>query len=122
MIKVYQAAEFANNEKPYKLVATIDTESFQYAYRKTQNIDEAWSDEGYRSTSEGDVLVHDDVTYFLVPMGNGRNGNKSYENWGDTEVIDNFDSNGFLYNGNHKIYSKDGSLMATFENPVTEKV
>ena len=28
MIKIYHATEFANNEKPYKHVATIDTESF----------------------------------------------------------------------------------------------
>ena len=107
MIKIYHAREFANNEKPYQHVATIDTESFQYAYRKTQNIDEAWSDEGYRSTSEGDVLVHDDVTYFLVPMGNGRDGNKSYENWGDTEVINNFDINGFIYQGEQRVHGQE---------------
>ena len=117
MIKVYQATEFANNEKPYKHVANVDTDSINEAFASTQNGEESWSEHGHRSTSEGDVLVHDNIAYFLVPMGNGPRGNKSYENWGDTEVIDNFDINGFIYNGNHKIYFKDGSLMATFENP-----
>ena len=61
MITVYHATEFGNNEKPYKKVALIDTFSFQHAYRKTQNIDEAWSEDNLRSTSEGDVLVLDSI-------------------------------------------------------------
>ena len=104
MITVYHATEFGNNEKPYKKVAEIDTVSFQHAFRKTQNIEEAWSKDNLRSTSEGDVLILDEglkteVCYFLVPMGNGRKGNKFYEAWGETEEIDNFNANGFIYQG-----------------------
>ena len=47
-------------------------------------------------------------------MGNGRDGNKMYSNWGDTEVINNFNANGFMYNGDHKIFAKDGGLLGTF--------
>tara|TARA_Y100000592_G_C5266088_1_gene219604 strand:+ start:218 stop:553 length:336 start_codon:yes stop_codon:yes gene_type:complete len=104
MITVYHATEFGNNEKPYKKVALIDTFSFQHAYRKTQNIDEAWSEDNLRSTSEGDVLVLDEgldteITYFLVPMGNGRRGDKMYDNWGETEEINYFNPDGFIYQG-----------------------
>ena len=59
---------------------------------------------------------------FLVPMGNGPRGNKFYENRGNTEEIDNFNVDGFMYKGNHKIYSKDGSLMAIVEKPSTQEV
>jgi hypothetical protein len=136
MITVYHTTEFMNNEKPYTKVASINTVSFQHAYRLTNNVDEAWVDnqdvklecelpEGHnslRSTSSGDVMIldegsDDELVFFLVPMGNGPRGNKSYENSGDTEEIDNFDINGFMYNGNHKIYAKDGSLMAIFTKP-----
>ena len=112
MIEVYQAEEFGNNEKPYCKVAEFDHDSLQEAYGNTQNIDETWSETGYRSTSSGDVIVVNGEANFLVPMGNGRNGNKMYSNWGDTEVINNFDANGFIYNGDHKIL--DEGLLATF--------
>ena len=141
MITIYHATEFMNNEKPYKKVASVKTVSLQQAFRLTNNIDESWVDnldvklecelpkgkDGFRSTSSGDVMIIDEGTenelvYFLVPMGNGPRGNKLYENRGETEVIDNFDINGFMYNGNHKIYFKDGSLMATFTRPSTQEV
>lgn len=109
MIKVYQATKDFNNEEPYRHVATIDTNSIEYAYTKTQNIDSSWSEEGYRSTSSGDVFVQDDVAYFLVPMGNGARGAKSYENWGETEVINNFNINGFIYEGNTDLYKLKGA-------------
>ena len=104
MITVYHATEFGNNEKPYKKVAVIDTLSFQHAFNKTQNIDEPWSEDNLRSTSEGDVLVLDEgqdteIAFFLVPMGNGRRGDKMYDRWGDTEEIDYFNADGFIYQG-----------------------
>lgn len=108
MIKVYQTTKDFNNEEPYRHVATIHTESFQYAFSKTQNIDSSWSEEGYRSTSSGDVLVHDDIAYFLVPLGNGARGNKSYANYGNTEVINNFNINGFTYEGQTQVYKLEG--------------
>lgn len=103
-ITVYHATEFGNNEKPYKKVAVVQTVSFTHAFHSTQNIDEPWSEYGHRSTSEGDVLVLDEgleseLTFFLVPMGNGRRGDKMYEAWGETEEIDNFNPNGFIYEG-----------------------
>ncbi len=141
MITIYHAREFMNNEMPYLKVASVNTVSLQHAYRLSNNIDEAWIDNsdvklecklgagvtGLRSTSSGDVMIIDEGTenelvYFLVPMGNGPRGNKLYENRGETEVIDNFDINGFMYNGNHKIYSKDGKLMATFKKPSNQEV
>jgi hypothetical protein len=106
MIKIYHATEFGNNEKPYKHVADVDTDSIGKAFGATQNGDESWSEHGHRSTSSGDVLVQDGVAYFLVPMGNGRDGEKFYTNWGDTEVINNFDANGFVYQGKFKVYGK----------------
>jgi len=119
MIEVYQAEEFGNNEKPYCKVAEFDHDSLQEAYRDTQNIDESWCDKligfskAYRSTSSGDVIVVNGEAHFLVPMGNGRDGNKMYQNWGETEVINNFDASGFIYNGDYKIYGQDGKIMAT---------
>ena len=128
MIEVYQAEEFGNNEKPYCKVAEFDHDSLQEAYRDTQNCNELWCDtdigkssiirnhnhEAYRSTSSGDVIIVNGKAHFLVSMGNGRNGNKTYKNYGKTEVINNFDANGFIYNGDHKIFAKDGGLLATF--------
>ena len=103
MIEIYHATEFGNNEQPYEHVANIDTNSVQEAFAATQNIDDSWcSWDNKRSTSSGDVLVCDGVAHFLVPMGNGPRGNKVYENWCDTEVINNFDVNGFIYNGEFK--------------------
>ena len=152
MITIYHAKEFMNNEMPYLKVATVKTVSLQHAFRLTNNCDECWVDNikkdeafvfgtgdvkleyklgegvtGLRSTSSGDVMIIDEGTenelvYFLVPMGNGPRGNKLYENSGETEVIDNFDINGFMYNGNHKIYSKDGGLMAIFKKPSNQEV
>tara|TARA_R110000787_G_scaffold281108_1_gene392230 strand:+ start:379 stop:807 length:429 start_codon:yes stop_codon:yes gene_type:complete len=141
MITIYHATEFMNNEKPYKKVASVETVSLQQAFRLTNNIDESWVDNsdvklecelpegknGLRSTSSGDVMIIDEGTdnesvLFLVPMGNGPRGNKFYENRGNTEEIDNFNVDGFMYKGNHKIYSKDGSLMAIVEKPSTQEV
>ena len=99
MFDIYHSTK-GNNELPYERVACIHTDSLSEAFGSTQNIDESWHPEGKRSTSSGDVL-HDlinDKFYFLVPMGNGRHGEKIYETWGDTVVIDNFDLNGFIYN------------------------
>ena len=106
MIKIYHAKELGNNEKPYECVAQVDTDSIQEAYHSTQNIDDNWCTwDNKRSTSSGDVLIKDDDTaYFLVPMGNGRHGDKLYENWGQTEVIDNFNVNGFEYQGEIKTF------------------
>lgn len=108
MIKVYQATEFGNNEKPYVKVAEFNHDSIQQAYSDTNSIDECWCErlgmnEAYRSTSSGDVLVENGVVHFLVPMGNGRDGDKMYSNWGETEVINNFNVNGFTYDGDHKV-------------------
>tara|TARA_R110000824_G_scaffold74695_4_gene189794 strand:+ start:47 stop:481 length:435 start_codon:yes stop_codon:yes gene_type:complete len=122
MIEVYQAEEFGNNEKPYCKVAEFDHDSLQEAYQDTQNLDELWCNKligfsksyAYRSTSSGDVIVVNGKAHFLVPMGNGRYGNKMYQNWGETEVINNFDASGFIYNGDHKIFAKDGGLLGTF--------
>tara|TARA_R110001592_G_scaffold153992_3_gene382861 strand:+ start:1764 stop:2192 length:429 start_codon:yes stop_codon:yes gene_type:complete len=141
MITIYFAREFMNNEMPYLKVASVNTVSLQHAYELTNNINKSWlSNEDItlecklskgvtelRSTSSGDVMIIDEGTenelvYFLVPMGNGPRGNKLYENSGETEVIDNFDINGFMYNGNHKIYSKDGGLMAIFKKPSNQEV
>ena len=124
MIKVYQASEFGNNEKPYKLVAQFwNHNSLQEAYRDTQNIVESWSEDGHRSTSSGDVIVtncmvegKNPTAYFLVPMGNGRSGNKMYENWGETEVITNFDIDGFEYQGKVKRFMENnGTVTASSE-------
>lgn len=141
MITIYHAKEFMNNEMPYLKVASVKTGLLQHAYELTNNINKSWisnedvklecklpkGKDGLRSTSSGDVMIIDEgteneVAYFLVPMGNGPRGNKLYENSGETEVIDNFDNNGFMYNGNHKIYSKDGGLMAIFKKPSNQEV
>ena len=108
MIKIYHAKELGNNEKPYECVAQVNTDSIQEAYHSTQNIDDNWCTwDNKRSTSSGDVLVkNDDTAYFLVPMGNGRNGNKLYENYGETEVINNFDVQGFEYQGKFKTFQE----------------
>jgi len=108
MIPVYHATEFANNEKPYIKVAEFNHDSIQQAYRDTNSIDESWCetlgmDVTYRSTSSGDVLVENGVAHFLVPMGNGPRGEKMYANWGDTEVINNFNADGFIYEGEVKL-------------------
>jgi len=102
MIKVFHTKELFENEGPYELVAEFAHSSMNAAYKDTQNIDESWngSDEK-RSTSSGDVIEIDGVAYFLVPRSNGYAG-KMYKNWGDTEVIDNFDINGFIYEGELK--------------------
>jgi|TARA_R110000803_G_C11778959_1_gene296350 hypothetical protein len=104
MIQVYHATEFGNNEKPYTYVANVDTDTIGEAFAATQNGDDGWCDwTDVRSTSSGDVLVHDGVAHFLVPMGNGPRGNKMYAAWGDTEVINNFDADGFIYEGETKL-------------------
>jgi len=113
MIKIYQTTKEFNNEEPYRHVATIDTDCLQDAYRKTQNIDSSWSEEGYRSTSSGDILLHNDIAYFLVPMGNGSKGNKIYEDWGNTEVITNFNIHGFTYEGRTKVYKTITAMPLT---------
>lgn len=94
---VYHTTEFENNEAPYELVAMVETDSISEAYEKTQNLDKPWSKHGKRSTSSGDVIVINDKAYFLVPFSNGRHGNKIYDSWGDTVVIDNFSTKGFIY-------------------------
>ena len=43
--------------------------------------------------------ISTEITYFLVPMGNGRRGDKMYDNWGETEEINYFNPNGFIYQG-----------------------
>lgn len=98
MFDIYHSIK-GNNELPYTRVTCVHTESLAEAFAATQNIDGSWHHEGKRSTSSGDVL-HDlinDKFYFLVPMGNGRYGEKIYETWGDTVVIDNFNLSGFIY-------------------------
>ena len=108
MIQVYHATVFSNNEKPYVKVAEFNHDSIQKAYRDTNSIDESWCRKlgmnvRYRSTSSGDVLVENGVAHFLVPMGNGPRGEKMYENWGDTETINNFSADGFIYEGEFKL-------------------
>jgi len=105
MIKVFHTKELFENEGPYELVAEFAHSSMNAAYKDTQNIDESWngSDEK-RSTSSGDVIEIDGVAYFLVPRTNGIDGagRKRYADWGDTQVIDNFDIDGFIYEGKLK--------------------
>tara|TARA_R110000787_G_scaffold176648_1_gene288802 strand:+ start:459 stop:773 length:315 start_codon:yes stop_codon:yes gene_type:complete len=99
MFDIYHSSKGGNNELPYERVACIHTDSLHKAFSDTQNIENAWHPESKRSTSSGDVL-HDlinDQYYFLVPMGNGRHGEKIYETWGDTVLIENFNINGFIY-------------------------
>ena len=103
MIKVFHAKEFGFIESGFVQVAEMDYDGkpsmiLHHAFDKTQNIDTAWSPDGHRSTSSGDVIsvMQDgkEVFFFLVPFG--------YPDATDTVVIDNFDIDGFVYEGKLK--------------------
>lgn len=99
MIEVFHTTEFMNNEKPYELVAEFSHSDKSAAYLATQNLDDPWSSDPWnrRSTSSGDVIRVDGVSFFLVPLRNGVDGDRVYDTFGETVRIDNFDVEGFIY-------------------------
>jgi hypothetical protein len=66
--------------KGFKSVALVDPPEeltslparLEYAFAATQNIDEAWSPEGYRSTSVGDRMWIDNELWQVCGRGFGR--------------------------------------------------
>ncbi|TLX15942.1 hypothetical protein [Rhizobium sp. MHM7A] len=77
---VFDSAKTAFDFGFYVEVAEIDSDSPEYAFRYTQNIDEAWSDppaegvkpigEGpFRSTSVGDLVEQDGVFKLVSSIG-----------------------------------------------------
>lgn len=66
------------NRRDYRLVAEVNTVDLDTAYRLTNNIDDVWTKnpgvkvyvgESDRSTSVGDLLVKDNITYIVAAIG-----------------------------------------------------